>query len=142
VTLGSTLLSLAPIVGVVMLGAGVASRHVWILAALVSWAGPAAADDCRKVKLDEQHPSAAIGVQPKIKNLGEGEVYISLASAPVKDLSSNPSDLYRLTGFVLGAGGAVGSGTGHIVISIDNSDYVVQLAKREVAATVEICTQP
>ena len=114
----------------------------WILAALVFWAGLAAADDCPKVKLDEQHPSAPIGVQPKIKNLGEGEVYISLASAPVKDLSSNPSDLYRLTGFVLGAGEAVGSGSGHIVISIDNSAYIVQLAKREVAATVEICTQP
>ena len=85
----------------------------WILAALVFWAGLADADDCHKVKLDEQHPSAPIGVQPKIKNLGEGEVYISLASAPVKDLSSNPSDLYRLTGFVLGAGEAVGSGSGH-----------------------------
>ena len=72
----------------------------WILAALVFWAGLAAADDCPKVKLDEQHPSAPIGVQPKIKNLGEGEVYNSLASAPVKDLSSNPSDLYRLTGFI------------------------------------------
>jgi hypothetical protein len=46
----------------------------WILAALVFWAGLAAADDCPKVKLDEQHPSAPIGVQPKIKNLGEGEV--------------------------------------------------------------------
>ena len=42
----------------------------WILAALVFWAGPAAADDCAKVKLDELRPSAPIGVQPKIKNLG------------------------------------------------------------------------
>jgi len=114
----------------------------WILGALVFWGGPAAADDCRKVNLDDQHPSAPIGVQPQIKNLGPGEVYISLASAPVKDLSANPSDLYRVTGFVLGPGDAVGPGSGHIVASIDNSAYVVQLAKRAVAATVEICAQP
>ena len=113
-----------------------------ILAALAFWGGPAAADACHKVTLDEQHPSAPIGAQPKIKNLGEGEVYISLASAPVKDLSANPNDLYRVTGFVLGAGEAVGSGSGHIVVSIDNSTYVVQLAKQQVTATVEICTQP
>ena len=106
------------------------------------WGGPAAADDCHEVNLDEQHPSAPIGAQPKIKNLGEGEVYISLASAPVKDLSSNPNDLYRVTGFVLGASEAVGSGSGHIVVSVDNSTYIVQLVKRQVAATVEICTEP
>ena len=103
--------------------------------------GLAVAEDCRKVNLDEQHRTAPIGSQPKIKNLGEGEVYISLASAPVKDLSSNPNDLYRLTGFVLGPGEAVGWGTGHVILSVDNSTYVVQLAKREVAATVEICSQ-
>jgi hypothetical protein len=113
-----------------------------ILAALVFWGGPAAADDCRNVNLDDQHPSAPIGVQPTIKNLGPGEVYVSLASAPVKDLSANPNDLYRVTGFVLGPGDAVGSGSGHIVASVDNSPYVVQLAKRNVAATVEICAPP
>src|SRR5579862_7226105 len=100
----------------------------WILAALVFWGGPAAADDCRNVNLDDQHPSAPIDVQPKIKNLGPGEVYINLASEPVKDLSANPNDMYRVTGFVLGPGGAVGPGSGHIVASIDNSPYVVQLA--------------
>jgi hypothetical protein len=111
-------------------------------APLVFWGGLAAADDCRKVNLDDQHPSAPIGAQPKIKNLGPGEVYISLASAPVKDLSVNPNDLYRLTGFVLGPGDAVGPGSGHIVASVDNSAYVVQLAKQAVAAAVEICAQP
>ena len=114
----------------------------WILLALVFRAGPAAADDCLKVSLDDQHPSAPIGVEPKIKNLGPGEVYISLASAPVKDLSTNPSDIYRITGFVLGPGDAVGRGSGHIVASIDNSAYIVQLAKRVAAARVEICAQP
>jgi hypothetical protein len=113
-----------------------------ILLALVFWGGPAAADDCRKVNLDDQQPSAPIGVQPKLKNLGPGEVYISLASAPVKDLSADPNDMYRVTDFVLGPGGAVGPGSGHIVTSIDNKAYVVQLAKRAVAATVEICAQP
>jgi hypothetical protein len=112
-----------------------------LLATLMFWGGSSLADDCRKVRLDEQHRSAPIGAQPKVKNLGEGEVYISLASAPVKDLSSNPNDLYRLTGFVLGPGEAVGWSTGHVVLSVDNSTYVVQLAKREVAATVEICSQ-
>jgi hypothetical protein len=115
---------------------------VFALAALTIWAAPAIADDCRKVMLDAQHPSAPIGAQPIVKNLAGGEVYISLASAPVEDLSANPNDLYRMTGFVLGPGQAVGSGSGHIVISVGNSTYVVQLAKREVAATVEICTQP
>ena len=110
-----------------------------IVVALALWGGPAAADNCRKVSLDEQHPSAPIGLQPNMKNLGAGEVYISLASAPVKDLSADPNDLYRLTGFVLGPGDAVGSKSGHFVMSVDNSPYVVQLAKRGVAATVEIC---
>ena len=114
----------------------------FILAALMFWGRPAAADECRKVNLDDQHPSAPIGVQPKMKNLGPGEVYISLASARVEDLSDNPSDIVRVTGFVLGPGGAVGPESGHIVVSIDNSPYVVQLAKRAVAATVEICGQP
>jgi hypothetical protein len=114
----------------------------WILVALLFWGEPAAADDCRKVNLDDQHPSAPIGVQPRIKSLGPGEVYISLASAPVEDLSDNPNDLYRVTGFVLGPGDAVGLGSGHIVVSVDNSAYVMQLAKRTVAATVEICGQP
>jgi hypothetical protein len=114
----------------------------WILGALVFWGGPAAADDCRKVNLDDQHPSAPIGVHPKLKNIGPGEVYISLATAPVKDLSADPSDLYRVTGFVLGPGDAVGPGSTHIVTSISNEAYVVQVAKRAVAATVEICAQP
>jgi hypothetical protein len=112
-----------------------------ISAAWIFLGGPAAADDCRKVTLDDQHPSIPIGTQPNIKNLGPGEVYISLTSAPVKDLSANPNDLYRVTGFVLGPGNAVGSGSGHIVASIDNSSYVAQLAKRKIAATVEVCTQ-
>ena len=114
----------------------------WIFAALVFCGGPAAADDCRKVNLDDQHPSAPIGAQPRIKNFGPGEVYISLASAPVEDLSDNPSDIVRVTGFVLGPGDAVGPASGHIVMSVDNSAYVVQLAKRAVAASVEICGQP
>ena len=101
-----------------------------------------AADDCRKVNLDAAHPSAPIGVQPKIKNRGPGEVYISLASAPVKDLSANPDDLYRVTGFVLGPGDAIGSGSRHLVVGVGNAAYVLQLAKRDVAATVEICAQP
>lgn len=113
-----------------------------ILGALVLWGGRASADDCRKVNLDDQHPSAPIGAQPKIKNLGPGEVYISLASARVEDLSDDPNDIVRVTGFVLGPGGAVGPGSGHIVVSVDNSTYVVQLTKRAVAATVEICGQP
>jgi hypothetical protein len=115
---------------------------VWLLGALVFWGGSASADDCRSVNLDDQHPSAPIGVQPKMKNLGPGEVYISLASAPVEDLSDNPSDMVRVTGFVLGPGGAVGPASGHIVVSVDNSPYVVQLTKRAVAATVEICGEP
>jgi hypothetical protein len=86
--------------------------------------------------------TTTIGVQPKIKNLGPGEVYISLASAKVEDLSDNPNDIVRVTGFVLGPGDAVGPESGHIVMSVDNSPYAVQLAKRAVAATVEICGQP
>ena len=110
----------------------------WILGApLVFWGGLAAADDCRKVNLDDQHPSAPIGAQPRIKNFGPGEVYISLASAPVEDLSDNPSDIVRVTGFVLGPGDAVGPASGHIVMSVDNSPYVVQLAKRAAGATVD-----
>lgn len=112
------------------------------LAALTFWGAPAAADDCRKVTLDAQHPSAPIGALPTVKNLAGGEVYISLASAPVKDLSANPNDIYRMTGFVLGPGQGVGGSSGHIVVSVDNSTYSVQLAKREIAATVEICAQP
>lgn len=115
---------------------------VSILAASVLWGRPAAADDCRKVNLDDQHPSAPIGAQPQMKNFGPGEVYISLASAPVKDLPANPNDLYRTTGFVLGPGDAVGPGSGHIVVSVDSSSYVVQLAKRTVTAAVEICGVP
>jgi hypothetical protein len=114
----------------------------WILAALAFWGGSAAADGCHNVNLDDQHPSAPIGTQPKIKNLGPGEVYISLTSAPVADLPDNPNELYRTTGFVLGPGDAVGQGTTHIVMSVDNSAYNVQLAKRAVVATVEICGQP
>jgi len=114
----------------------------YALAALTLWGEPAATDDCRKVNLDAQHPSAPIGAQPTVKNLAGGEVYISLSSAPVKDLSANPNDIYRVTGFVLGPGQAVGSGSGHIVTSVDSSTYVVQLAKRDVATTVEICAQP
>jgi hypothetical protein len=113
-----------------------------VLIAAMAQAGSAAADDCRKVNLDAQHPSAPIGLQPTMKNLGGGEVYISLASAPVEDLSADPNDLYRLTGFVLAPGAGVGLGTTHFVMSVDNSPYVVQLAKHEVAATVEICGQP
>jgi hypothetical protein len=112
------------------------------LGMLVLCGGPAVADDCRNVKLDDQHPSAPIGTAPKMKNLGPGEVYISLASAAVEDLSTNPNDLYRVTGFVLGPGDAIGPGSTHMVVSVDNSPYVVQLAKRVVVATVEICNQP
>jgi hypothetical protein len=114
----------------------------FVLAALSFCAGQAAADDCRKVTLDAERRSAPIGTQPNIKNLGEGEVYITLASLPVKDLSSDPNDIIRLTGFVLGTGQAVGGASGHMVISVDNSPYVVQLAKGQVPATVEICGQP
>lgn len=114
-----------------------------ILGALAFWGGSAtAADGCRNVNLDDQHPSAAIGTTPNLKNLGPGEVYISLASAPVKDLPDDPNDLYRTMGFVLGAGGAVGQGTTHVVMSVDNSAYNVQLGKRSAGATVEICGQP
>jgi hypothetical protein len=111
-----------------------------VLIASIGWAGSAAADDCRKVDLDAQHRSAPIGVQPTIKNLGDGEVYISLASAPVKDLSADPNDLYRLTGFVLAPGEGVGLGTTHMVMSVDNSPYVVQLVKHEVTATATLRT--
>jgi hypothetical protein len=113
-----------------------------VVIAAMAQAGSAAADDCRKIVLDAQHPSAPIGVQPTMKNLSGGEVYISLATAPVKDLSADPNDLYRLTGFVLAPGDAVGQGSTHFVLSVDNSPYVVQLAKHEVAATIEICGQP
>jgi hypothetical protein len=87
----------------------------WLLAMLVLHGRPAVADDCHKVDLDDQHPIAPIGTQPKIKNMGPGEVYISLASAPVEDLSDNPNDLVRITGFALGPGDAVGKGTTHLV---------------------------
>jgi hypothetical protein len=108
----------------------------------VATATTAQAAACRKVDLDAQHPSAPIGVNPQMKNLAGGEVYISLASAPVEDLSPDPNDLVRVTGFVLGPGDAVGPGSTHMIMSVDNSPYVVQLAKRAVAATVEICGQP
>ena len=112
------------------------------LATLALCAAPAAADACGNVYLNAQHPSAPVGVQPTVKNLGPGEVYFSLASLPVEDLSPNPNDLVRVTGFVLGPGEAVGAGTHHIIASVDNTPYVVQLAKHDVAATVEICGQP
>jgi len=115
---------------------------VLLVAALAVCEKPAAADDCHKVDLDDQHPTAPIGTRPKIKNLGPGEVYISLASARVEDLSDNPNDLVRTTGFVLAPGDATGPGTAHMIISVDNQAYAVQLAKRKVAATVEICGGP
>lgn len=63
----------------------------WTLTVSVFCSGPAAADDCRRVNLDDQHPTAVIGTQPKLNNFGPGQVYISLAAVPVKDLSSKKS---------------------------------------------------
>jgi hypothetical protein len=114
----------------------------FVVAAFGIAAATTAQAECRKVNLDAQHPSAPIGVHPQMKNLAGGEVYISLASAPVQDLSPDPKDLIRVTGFVLGPGDAVGPGSTHIIMSVDNTPYVVQLAKRTVAAMVEICGQP
>ena len=119
----------------------IARAALAISAALVGVA-PAAAENCRKVNLDVDHPSAPIGATPNLKNLGAGEVYISLASAPVKDLSSDPNNLYRLTDFVLGPGAAVGGASSHMVLSVDGAPYIAQLAKHDAPATVEICGLP
>lgn len=44
----------------------------WTLTVSVFCSGPAAADDCRRVNLDDQHPTAVIGTQPKLNNFGPG----------------------------------------------------------------------
>ena len=116
------------------------ARTAVFLAALAA-ATPAAAD-CRKVNLDASHRSAPIGAAPDVKNLGAGEVYISLSTLPIEDLSPDPNDLVRLTGFVLGPGAAVGGASTHFVLSVDGSTYNVQLAKHDTPATVEICGLP
>jgi hypothetical protein len=103
---------------------------------------PAAADNCRKVTLDAGHRSAPIGATPAVKNFGGGEVYISLATLPIEDLSTDPRDLVRVTGFVLGPGEPVGGASTQVIVSVDGATYNVQLAKHDAPATVEICGLP
>jgi hypothetical protein len=118
------------------------AKPALVVFAALAGAAPAAADNCRKVTLDSGHRSAPIGATPNVKNLGGGEVYISLATLRIKDLSADPNDLVRLTGFVLGPGKAVGGASTHMIVSVDNATYNVQLAKHDVPATVEICGLP
>jgi hypothetical protein len=115
------------------------AKGIVALCVLLAGAAPAAADNCRKVTLDAGHRSAPVGATPDVKNLGGGEVYISLSTLPIEDLSADPNDLVRVTGFVVAPGEAVGGATTRMIVSVDGSTYNVQLAKHDVPATVEIC---